>query len=152
MEQSANKRDGMDGHTGTEEASIGAKSWFVSITSLLFILLQSLCTFVMAVSGVRVVIGLSALAAASGVGVPASGYHGNAIRVPMMIVAVVGSLINLYVIWRMRSLRARPASQWRVKTVTAKQKRGETIQIGLAILTLVLVIAEEVTHRIVHNV
>lgn len=43
-----------------------SRSWMVGMTSLLFILLQSACTAVMAISGVRVVIGLSALAAAAG--------------------------------------------------------------------------------------
>ena len=128
--------------------------WFgiVGVTSFLFILLQSACTAVMAISGVRVIIGLTALAAAAGLGRPASGFHGDAIRIPMMAIAVLGSLINLYVLWRIRSLRARPSSQWRVTPATAKQKRAETLQIVLAIVTLALVAAEWFTHRIVHNV
>ncbi len=125
--------------------------WLVSMTSLFFILLQSACTAVMAVSGVRVVIGLSALAAASGLGRPASGFHQDAIRIPMMVIAVLGSIINLYVIWRIRSLRNRPAAQWRMTPTSNKQLRSERFQIALAILTLLLVVAEWMTHRIVHN-
>ena len=127
------------------------KSWAIGLTSFLFILLQSACTAVMAISGVRVVIGLSALAAAAGLNRPASGYHTDAIRIPMMIIALAGSAINLYVLWRIRSLRARPSAQWRSKPVTPKQKRAELLQITLAILTLLLVAAEWITHRIVHN-
>jgi hypothetical protein len=130
----------------------GDRSWIISITSLVFIVLQSLCTAVMAVSGVRVLIGLSALAAAAGLRTPAKGFHQDAIRIPMMIVAVAGSVINLYVVWRIRSLRARPASQWRMAPVSQKQKRSEALQIALAILTLILVMAEWATHRIVHPV
>ena len=89
--------------------------WAVGVVSLGFILLQSACTAVMAISGVRVVIGLSALAAASGLNRPASGFHQDAIRIPMMIVAIGGSLLNLYVIWRTRSLRNRPSAQWRIE-------------------------------------
>jgi hypothetical protein len=128
------------------------RSWIVGFTSLLFILLQSACTAVMAISGVRVLIGLGALAAAAGLHAPATGFHGDAIRIPMMVLAVGGSLVNLYVIWRIRSLRARPASRWRVQPISAKQKRSESLQIGLAILTLVLVAAEYATHLIVHGV
>ena len=128
------------------------RSWIVGVTSLLFILLQSACTAVMAISGVRVLIGLGALAAAAGLHAPATGFHGDAIRIPMMVLAVGGSFVNLYVIWRIRSLRARPASQWRVQPISAKQKRSESLQIGLAILTLVLVAAEYATHLIVHGV
>jgi hypothetical protein len=128
------------------------RSKLIAATSFAFILLQSACTAVMAVSGLRVVIGLSALAAAAGLRRPATGFHQDAIRIPMMVLAVGGSLVNLYVIWRIRSLRARPASQWRVAPVSNQLMRKENLQIALAIITLVLVAAEYVTHLIVHNV
>jgi hypothetical protein len=127
-------------------------SWVLSVVSVGFILLQSACTAVMAISGVRVVIGLTALAAASGLNRPARGFHQDAIRIPMMIVAVVGSVINLYVLWRIRTLRSRPAAQWRMVPPTPRQLWSERFQIALAILTLALVVAEWITHRIVHNV
>jgi hypothetical protein len=127
------------------------RSWMVGITSFFFILLQSACTAVMAISGVRVIIGLSALAAAAGLHRPASGFHADAIRIPMMVIAVAGSFINLYVIWRIRSLRSRPSSQWRTTPATPKQKRSEAFQIVLAVITLALVLAEWITHRIIHN-
>jgi cytochrome b561 len=69
-----------------------------------------------------------------------------------MAIAVIGSLVNLYVIWRIRTLRSRPASQWRATPPTPKQKRAEAFQIVLAIVTLALVLAEWITHRIIHNV
>jgi hypothetical protein len=128
-------------------------SWLVSATSLVFIVLQSACTAVIAISGVRVAIGLSALAEATiGIHAPAAGFHRDAIRIPMMVAATLGSLINLYVIWRIRTLRARPSSQWRVKAVTTRQRRSEIFQIVLAIVTLVLVAAEWITHSMVHRV
>lgn len=129
------------------------RAWLVSATSFAFIVLQSACTVVMAISGVRVAIGLSALAEATiGIHAPAGGFHRDAIRIPMMIAATAGSLINLYVIWRIRSLRARPSSQWRVQPVTPKQRRSEFFQIALAIVTLVLVGAEWITHPMIHRV
>jgi hypothetical protein len=134
------------------QISTQPRSWLVGLTSLFFILLQSACTAVMAISGVRVVIGLSALAAAAGLNRPATGFHADAIRIPMMAIALIGSFINLYVIWRIRSMRSRPSSQWRTRPLTAKQKRSEALQIALAVITLALVVAEWITHRIVHNV
>ena len=129
------------------------RTWLVSMTSFFFILLQSACTAVIAISGVRVAIGLSALAEATiGIHAPASGFHRDVIRIPMMIAATIGSLINLYVVWRIRMLRARPSSQWRVQPVTPKQRRSEMIQIALAVVTLVLVAAEWITHPMVHRV
>lgn len=129
------------------------RTWIVTATSFIFIVLQSACTAVIAISGVRVAIGLSALAEATfGIHAPASGFHRDSIRIPMMIAATLGSLINLYVIWRIRSLRARPSSQWRVQPVTSRQRLSEGLQIFLAVLTLILVAAEWITHPMVHRV
>jgi hypothetical protein len=123
------------------------------MSSFLFVVLQSACTAVIAVSGVGVAIGLSALAEATiGIHAPAHGFHRDVIRIPMMVAAALGSLINLYVIWRVRTLRARPASQWRVQAVTPRQRRSELFQIVLAIITLVLVAAEWITHPMVHRI
>jgi hypothetical protein len=124
----------------------------ISWTSLAFALLQSACTAVIAISGVRVAIGLSALAAAAGVNAPARGFHADVIRIPMMLFALAGALVNLYVIGRIRRLRARPASQWRQEPVPKKKLNSERIQIALSIITLLLLLAEWVTHPMIHHV
>jgi hypothetical protein len=135
------------------EDSAGKRTWLVSATSFIFIVLQSACSAVIAISGIRVAIGLSALAEATiGIHAPAGGFHRDVIRIPMMILATAGSLVNLYVIWRIRTLRARPSSQWRVRPATTKQQRSEVFQIVLAIVTLILVAAEWITHPMVHRV
>jgi hypothetical protein len=126
-------------------------SWLISLTSFGFILLQSACTAVMAVSGLRLVIGLGSLAAASFIPGIIFTIHTNAVRIPMMVAAVLGSVINLFVIWRIRTLRSKPSAQWRVQPATAKQHRSETIQIVLAVLTLILVAAESVFHHVLHG-
>jgi hypothetical protein len=112
--------------------------------------LQSLCTAVVAVNGVRVLIGLGALAASS-IAVPLLEFHRDAIRIPMLVVAVAGSLLNLAVlawIWR---LRARPEAKWRQKEVTPKQRRSERLQVAMALLTLALVGVEMWAHGVVHR-
>jgi hypothetical protein len=126
-------------------------SWLIGLTGFLFVLLQSACTAVMAVSGLRLLIGLGSLAAASVIPGFIFSIHTDKIRIPMMAIAVLGSVLNLYVVWRIRSLRARPASQWRVQPVPAKQSRSETIQIVLSILTLLLVVSEILAHHVLHG-
>jgi hypothetical protein len=102
----------------------------------------------MALSGVRLIIGLGALAAvAAGARGPASGFHQDAIRIPMMTLAVLGSCINLYMIWRIRSLRKRPSSKWRQQPISRRRLWGERVQVTLAIVTLVLVAAEFISHH-----
>ena len=120
-------------------------------TGIVFVVLQSACTAVIAISGVRVVIGLSALAAAAGIHAPAHGFHQDAIRIPMMVLAFLGALINLFVIWKVRNLRSKPAAQWRQQPVTKKKLNSERFQIALSILTLLLLAAEWITHPLVHR-
>src|SRR5579863_4987709 len=114
----------------------------VGLTSLFFILLQSACTAFFTISGLRLLIGVGALAAA------ATGFnflvalHGPALRIPMEILAIAGSVVNLIAVRRIRRLRARPASQWRMKPATPRQLRSESWQVGLAVLTLLLVAVE----------
>src|SRR5437867_8676881 len=127
-------------------------SKLINWSSIVFAILQSACTAVIAISGVRVAIGLSALAAAAGIHAPAKGFHQDAIRIPMMIVALVGSLLNLFVIWKIRNLRSKPASQWRQKPIPSGKLNSERIQIVLSILTLVLLAAEWITHPMIHRV
>src|SRR5215472_10711256 len=126
-------------------------SWLVGFTSFLFVLLQSACTAVMAISGLRLLIGLTSLAAASILPGFILAIHAERIRVPMMVFAVLGSLVNLYVLWRIRSLRSRPAAQWRVLPATAKQRKSELFQTALSILTLALVITESLAHHHLHG-
>lgn len=123
---------------------------FLSGTSLLFALLQSLCTAVFTISTVRVAIGVAALSA----GVllkPLVPLHRDAIRVPMLIIAIAGSVINLLVlawIWRMRRL---PSAEWRKREISKKEKRSERLQVALAVATLILVALEAWIHPILNH-
>ena len=119
--------------------------------SFLMALLQSICTAVLTISGIRVAIGLTALAAASGVYAPARGFHQDAIRIPMLILAAAGAIVNLAVLAWIRHLRSRPSAQWRRRELSPKQKRSERLQIVLAIATLILVGLETWTHPMVHR-
>ena len=139
----------IDPTTSTESARRTTR--WINWSSFVFALLQSACTAVLTVSGIRVVIGVGALAAAAGTDAPARGFHQDAIRIPMMLLALVGTLINLYVLWRQWSLRRRPASQWRIQPLTSKEKRSWWLQLILAIVTLALLGLEWWTHPMLHH-
>jgi hypothetical protein len=136
--------------SGTD--SVSSRLKLLNGSGILFAVLQSACTAVIAISGVRVAIGLSALSAAAGIHAPARGFHQDAIRIPMMLLALAGSLVNLFVIWKVRKLRSKPASQWRQRPVTSRKLNSERFQIALSILTLLLLAAEWLTHPMVHVV
>jgi hypothetical protein len=138
--------------TASEPKKSLLDSRLLNWSAILFAILQSACTAVMVISGVRVAIGLGALAAAAGIYAPAHGFHQDAIRIPMMALALLGSVINLYVVWKVRWLRSKPAAQWRQQPITKKKLNSERFQIALSILTLLLLAAEWITHPFIHRV
>lgn len=116
-------------------------------SSFFFALLQSVCSAFIALGSVRLLIGIGAFAAASSVLKLADRMHIDAIRIPMMLLALAGSLMNLVVLWQVWRLRRRPASAWRQQPVSTRKKTSEWIQFTLSVLTLFLLAAEFLAHR-----
>ncbi len=114
--------------------------------SLLFAVLQSVCTFFAAMSGLRVGIGIGSLVLAAGTAKAIDAFHGSWLRVPMISLAVIGSVLNLVVLWQIRRLRKNPSAQWRVRLLSKGRLRMERVQLVLSIVTLVLVLLEERQH------
>jgi hypothetical protein len=133
----------------TDHPSQGVR--LAGITGLIFVALQSACAAVLAISGLRVAIGLTALAAASGTYAPAAGLHQDAIRIPMLILGGAGAVVNLAVLIRVWRLRARESGNWRRRIVPAKERRSERLQLALSVLTLILIGVEIWTHPMVHK-
>jgi hypothetical protein len=122
----------------------------VSGASVVLAVLQSLCTAIVTLNGVRVLIGLSALAASS-IAAPLLEFHEDAIRIPMLILAVIGSLVNLAVLAWIWHLRSRPEAKWRQNEIGPKQRRSERWQVAMALITLALVGVEMWAHVVVHR-
>jgi len=111
---------------------------------------ESLCVAAVGLSGVRVALGLTSLLAAGAAG-PAKGWHREAIRIPLLTIGAVGALLNLLLLWNEERMRRNPAAAWRIRPLTATQKRRRRLQLVLAIVTLSLVGAEVVTHPWFHR-
>lgn len=124
---------------------------YLGVSTFLFALLQTLCPAVIALSAMRVFIGLGALAAAAGSNAPPRAWHVDSIRIPMMLIAALGAALNLFIIWHVRRLRTRPAAQWRIAPLSASKSRSERWQIALAILTFLCLAAEWITHPMMHH-
>jgi hypothetical protein len=120
----------------------------INWSSFFFAALQSVCSAFIALGSVRLLIGIGAFAAASGVLKVADRMHIDAIRIPMMLLALAGSLLNLIVLWQVWRLRRRSASAWRQQPVSKQKKVSEWFQLGLSVVTLFLLAAEFVAHRI----
>ena len=111
---------------------------------------ESICVAAVGLSGIRVALGLTSLLAA-GAGGPARGLHSEAIRIPLLTLGALGALISLLLLWNEERLRRNPAAAWRMRPLTPKQRRRRWFQLGLAILTLLLVAAELITHPWFHR-
>jgi hypothetical protein len=123
----------------------------IAWSSFLFALLQSICGAIVAIDGLRVAIGIGALALSTGAGAAMVRFHTDAIRIPMVVIALLGSLLNLAILMHVRHLRNRPASQWRQKPLSLHQKRTELAQLLLSLATLVLIGVEEYLHLSLHH-
>jgi uncharacterized membrane protein len=132
---------------GTTRRAQGVIAW----SSFFFSLLQSLCTFFATVNGLRLAIGIGALAVSSSVGAAIRWFHSDLIRLPMVVLALIGSLLNLVVLWQVRRLRSRPAAKWRQTPVSAGKIGMERVQFLLSIATLVLLGIEEYWHLTWHH-
>ena len=118
----------------------------IAWSSFVFVVLQSVCTFFTAVSGLRLFIGVGALATIVSEGQMWDKFHTDIIRIPMIVFALCGSLLNLAALRRIRSLRDRPAAKWRLKPLATRTVHMERAQFVLSIATLLLVAVEEATH------
>jgi hypothetical protein len=140
-------------HEDTPAAGIEgleARSRYLIFTGFAFAVLQSVCTFALAASGLRVFIGVGAMLFSLVTSAPVQSFHSDIIRLPMLVFSVLGACVNLGLLWQVRRLRRRPAAQWRVRPLTRKQKRLEALQLWLSIATLLLVLAEEISHHRIH--
>ena len=123
----------------------------IAWSSFFFALLQSICGAIVAINGFRLAIGIGSLALSTGAGAALVRFHADSIRVPMVVIALLGSLLNLAILMHVRHLRHRPAAQWRQKPLSVRQKRSELAQLVLSLATLVLLGVEEYLHLSLHH-
>ncbi|HEY3928893.1 MAG TPA: hypothetical protein VGL89_10980 [Candidatus Koribacter sp.] len=127
--------------------------WSVTLLSwgsFALALAESICVAAVALSGIRVAIGMTSLIAATAAG-PAHGFHRNAVRIPILAIGAIGSIVVLLLVWNEGRMRKNPAAAWRLQPLTAKQKRSRRIQVVLAILSLLVIAAELFSHPWFHH-
>jgi hypothetical protein len=127
-------------------SEIGKAQGVIGWSSFLFAVLQSVCSFFVALDGLRFLIGVGALASIVGAGQQWDRLHTDWVRVPMIVLSLVGALLNLTVLLHVRHLRSRPSAQWRLKPLTPRKLRAERVQLALSVVTLVLIAVEEISH------
>lgn len=126
--------------------AVSSRSNWIGWSSFFFALLQSVCSAFVALSGLRLLIGAAAFGSALGLLKIADRLHMDAIRIPMMIIALLGAVFNLLALWQVRRLRARSASTWRQQSRSVKKRTSERVQLALSVLALVLLAFEYYFH------
>jgi|SRR5271170_63857 len=134
------------GAISREEPRAAVRFQWLNWSGFFLAFIQSVCSTFIALHGIRLLVGIGAVVLASSAWRLAERLHVDAIRIPMMLIALVGALLNLAAIWQVRRLRARSASAWRQRQITPVQKRSESLQLALSTLTLILLVAEGIAH------
>jgi len=122
-----------------------SRMW-IGWSSFVFALLQSVCSLLMAMAGLRLLIGVTSLVLSAQATVLLDHLHANGLRISMIVLALIGAVLNLITIAQIRRLRSRPAAQWRQAPLPQKKLRAERLQIALSVATLALIALEECFH------
>ena len=123
---------------------------FLTVGSLGFAIVQGVCAMAVFVSGISTALGLSTLAAATAAG-PATGFHANRFRIPMLALAGFGAVVNLVLLWNAARMRKSPSARWRMRPLTRKERWEKWIQFGASVLTLLLIAGELIAHPLFHH-
>lgn len=77
--------------------------------------------------------------------------HRDIFRIPALLLAIIGSMINLWILWRSHRLRNAPSAAWRKRSLTAKERWRISIVLVLSVLTLFTAAFEIHFHRLIHH-
>lgn len=120
---------------------------WIGWSSFFFAALQNVCSIFVALSGLRLLLGAAAFSAAIGVmQIADRSIHLDAVRLPMLVLSLIGALVNLLAFWQVRRLRGRPASAWRQKKISKGKVASEWFQLALSLATLLLLAMESYFH------
>lgn len=117
------------------------------IGALVLAVLEAACVF--AVTAAKAGFLLSSVAAfAAGW---AATIHRDLFRIPALVLAILGSLINLYLLWKFFRLRNAPAAAWRKKPLTTRERWRMGLVFSMSTATLILAFAEIYLHRVLNH-
>ncbi len=138
-----------EARSATQSAPLPSTSGSVlaGMSALTFAVIEGVCAGLVLLKGVALFSGLIALMAAGA----SSWMHSDPVRVPLMVLAGAAALLNLYVIGNGWRLRRSPAAAWRVRALTAAERRRAGFVVAASLFTLALIAAEVYGHHILHG-
>jgi adenylate cyclase len=118
-----------------------------SLGAIVFGILGAPCAIASLIVPVAVAFGVGGLFGLAGA---LSFFDQSVLRIPILILASLAALANLYTVWRARTLRVEARIPEHLKTMTSLEKRRTAIVTSASILTLVIVLFEIVAHILRH--
>jgi hypothetical protein len=133
-----------------EDVSAGAgeqvpvkQTWIVFAMAVL----EAMCVFAVAAAKTGIVLGASAAFIAGW----SNSLHRDAIRIPVLLAAILGAGVNLYLIQKRQRLRNKASAAWRKRPLTRRERIRIGVVLFLSLLTLILAAAEMYFHRTLHH-
>jgi hypothetical protein len=120
---------------------------FLGFGSLTLATIEALCLFFVTANGLALLLGGASITVARG----AILFHSAAIRLPLLSLATLGALLNLWLLFNAWRLRRAPSARWRRKALDQKERRRIAIVGALSIITLLVVATELYLHHRFHG-
>jgi adenylate cyclase len=124
--------------SGKQGASFGA---------IVFGILGAPCAIATLIGPLAVVLGVGGLFGLAGA---LTFLDQSVLRVPILLLATLAALANLYTLWRARELRMESKVPEHLKSMTTLEKRRTTIVLVSALVTFGIVLFEIVAHALMH--
>ena len=109
--------------------------------------IEAVCVFVVSANGVAALVGSSGIVLVEGARI----FHLPAIRLPLLALATVIALFNLWMLFNSWRLRRAQAAQWRIRPLQAPERRRMALIAALSVIALLFVAAELFLHRRLHG-
>ncbi len=118
----------------------------LSLVSLTSSLIQGICVFAVGINAVKVVLGITSVAASGG----SAWIHSDPVRFGLRYLSLFLSFATLWVIWNGWRLRNRSAASWRRVPLAKRERWSITIGLASSLVSWTLIVAEVFAHQKMH--
>ena len=115
--------------------------------SFLLATIEAVCLFVVSANAVAALVGSSGIVLVEGARI----FHKAAIRLPLLALATVIALFNLWMLFNTWRLRRSGAAQWRIRPLQTPERRRMMVIAALSLITLLFVALELFLHHRLHG-
>jgi class 3 adenylate cyclase len=123
---------------GRQRASLGA---------IVFGILGAPCAIATLIGPLAVVLGVGGLFGLAGA---LAFLDQSVLRIPILLLATLAALANLYTLWRARTLRREAKIPEHLKMMTSLERRRTTVVLSASLITLGIVLFEVIAHALTH--